>query len=217
MPLFQQSVQKKFIAELDKVRVENAYQKLIAHFHNPSIQENIRNAKEEEYQEGFVRDLFVNVLGYVLNPQPNFNLVLEKKNERNSKKADGVILTMGHVPLVKAVVELKSIKTVDLQSIEIQAFGYKNNQSDCVYIITSNFQKIRFYIENAIEFEEFDLFDISKERFALLYLCLQADCILSDLPLRVKKLSLEKEESITNKLYADYSLFKQVLFKDVAA
>ncbi len=220
MPLFQQSVQKKFIAELDKVKVENAYQKLIAHFSNPTIQENIRNAKEEEYQEGFVRDLFVNVLGYVLNPQPNFNFVLEKKNEKNSKKADGAIIRYNGIDPVAqqvvAVVELKSIKTVDLQSIEIQAFGYKNNQSDCVYIITSNFQKIRFYIENAIEFEEFDLFDISKERFTLLYLCLQADSILSDLPLRVKKLSLEKEESITNKLYADYSLFKKVLYDDLA-
>jgi TaqI-like C-terminal specificity domain/N-6 DNA Methylase len=213
MPLFQQSVQKKFIAELDKVKVENAYQKLIAHFSNPTIQENIRNAKEEEYQEGFVRDLFVNVLGYVLKPQPDFNFVLEKKNEKDSKKADGAIIKENK-PV--AVVELKSVKTVDLQSVETQAFGYKNNQSDCVYIVTSNFQKIRFYIENAIEFEEFDLFDISKERFALLYLCLQADSILSDLPLRVKKLSLEKEESITNKLYADYSLFKKVLYDDLA-
>ncbi len=212
MPLFQQSVQKKYIKDLDKAKVEIAYQKLLAHFGNAEMQENIRNSKEEQYQEGFLRELFVDVLGFVLNPQPNFNLITEQKNEKNSKKADGAILRNGK-PL--AVIELKSIKTTDLQSIEIQAFSYKNNQTDCVYVITSNFQKLRFYIENAVDFEEFDLFDLSKERFELLYLCLHADNVLSDLPLRIKQASLEREENITKKLYADYSLFKQALFKDI--
>ena len=159
MPLFQQSVQKKYIKDLDKAKVEIAYQKLLAHFGNAEMQENIRNSKEEQYQEGFLRELFVDVLGFVLNPQPNFNLITEQKNEKNSKKADGAILRNGK-PL--AVIELKSIKTTDLQSIEIQAFSYKNNQTDCVYVITSNFQKLRFYIENAVDFEEFDLFEIGR-------------------------------------------------------
>jgi type I restriction-modification system DNA methylase subunit len=214
MPLFQQSVQKKFIKDLDKAKVETAYQKLIAHFGNIDVQENIRKAKEEQYQEGFLRELFVDVLGYVLNPQPNYNLITEQKNEKNSKKADGAILK-NNKPI--AVIELKSVKTTDLQSIEIQAFNYKNNQTECVYVVTSNFQKLRFYIENAVDFEEFDLFDLSKERFELLYLCLQVDNVLSDLPLRIKQASLEREENITKKLYADYSLFKQTLFKDISA
>jgi type I restriction-modification system DNA methylase subunit len=214
MPLFQQSVQKKFIKDLDKAKVEVAYQKLIAHFGNIDVQENIRKAKEEQYQEGFLRELFVDVLGYVLNPQPNYNLITEQKNEKNSKKADGAILKNGK-PI--AVIELKSVKTTDLQSIEIQAFNYKNNQTECVYVVTSNFQKLRFYIENAVDFEEFDLFELSKERFELLYLCLQVDNVLSDLPLRIKQASLEREENITKKLYADYSLFKQTLFKDIYA
>lgn len=214
MSLFQQSVQKKFIKDLDKAKVETAYQKLIAHFGNFDVQENIRKAKEEQYQEGFLRELFVDVLGYVLNPQPNYNLITEQKNEKNSKKADGAILKNGK-PI--AVIELKSVKTTDLQSIEIQAFNYKNNQTECIYVITSNFQKLRFYIENAVDFEEFDLFDLSKERFDLLYLCLHVDNVLSDLPLRIKQASLEREENITKKLYADYSLFKQALFKDISA
>jgi type I restriction-modification system DNA methylase subunit len=214
MPLFQQSVQKKFIKDLDKAKVETAYQKLIAHFGNIDVQENIRKAKEEQYQEGFLRELFVDVLGYVLNPQPNYNLITEQKNEKNSKKADGAILK-NNKPI--AVIELKSVKTADLQSIETQAFSYKNNQTECVYVVTSNFQKLRFYIENAVDFEEFDLFELSKERFDLLYLCLHVDNVLSDLPLRIKQASLEREENITKKLYADYSLFKQALFKDISA
>lgn len=78
------------------------------------------------------------------------------------------------------------------------------------------FQKLRFYIDNSVDFEEFDLFNMTKERFALLYLCLQSDNILSDLPMRIKKASLEKEKNITQKLYNDYSLFKQSLFKDIS-
>ena len=211
--LFQKSVQKKYIADLDKTKLDSAFQKLIAHFGNPSVQDNIRKAKEEQYQEGFLRELFVDVFGYTLNPQPDFNLTTELKNETNSKKVDGAILKDQKAV---AVIELKSLKTTDLQAIELQAFNYKNNQSDCVYVVTSNFQKLRFYIENAVAFEEFDLFDLSRERFALLYLCLSADSILSDLPLRIKKASLEKEEDITRKFYADYSLFKKTLFHDIA-
>ena len=241
MPLFQNSVQKKFIAELNKEKVDAAYAKLVAHFGNPTIQENIRNAKEEQYQEGFLRELFVDVFGYTLHPQPNFNLITEQKNEKDSKKADGAILSdgtsKGFQPLVHnendkglkplglslgsnakkvvAVIELKSLKTTDLQSIEIQAFNYKNNQSGCVYVISSNFQKLRFYIEDAVNFEEFDLFDLSRERFGLLYFCLHIDSLLKDAPLRCKVLSLEKEEAITKKLYADYSGFRQALYKDI--
>jgi type I restriction-modification system DNA methylase subunit len=212
MALFQQSVQKKYIAELDKYKVAHAYQRLIAHFGNPVIQENIRHAKEEQYQEGFLRELLVDVFGYTLNPQPYFNLTTEQKNEKNSKKADGAILKNGK-PI--AVIELKSVKTTDLQAVELQAFNYKVNQTDCVYVITSNFQKIRFYIENAVDFEEFDLFNLSKERFMLLYLCLHVDNVLSNLPLHLKKASIEKEESITKKLYNDYAAFKKALYADV--
>lgn len=32
----------------------------------------------------------VKVFGYTLNPSPNFNLIIEQKNETNSKKADGI-------------------------------------------------------------------------------------------------------------------------------
>ena len=79
MPLFQKSVVKKYLNDHDKEQLQLAWQKFQTHFHNTAIQQNILNAKEEEYQEGFVRDLFVNILGYTLKPQPDYNLVLEHK------------------------------------------------------------------------------------------------------------------------------------------
>ena len=49
-----------------------AYTIFKSHFHNATIQQQIRESKEEQYQEGFFRDLFVEVLGFTLNPQPNY-------------------------------------------------------------------------------------------------------------------------------------------------
>ncbi len=79
------------------------------------------------------------------------------------------------------VIELKSTKTKDLEKVRQQAFDYKANQTGCVYVITSNFEKIRFYINNAVDFEEFDLFTINAEYFELFYLCLAKDNILNNI------------------------------------
>ena len=84
-----------------------------------------------------------------------------------------------------------------------------------MYVITSNFEKIRFYINNAVDFEEFDLFHLNLERFKLLYLCLSKDNILENKPLKIKEASVQEEAAITKKFYADYSLFKRELFRNL--
>ena len=212
MPLFQQSVVKKYLHDLDKETLQQRWAAFTAHFHNSTIQQNILNAKEEEYQEGFVRDLFVKVLGYTLNPQPDYNFVLEKKTEADSTKSDGAILQGGKVV---GVIELKDTAATDLDKVEKQAFGYKHRHPDCTYIITANFQKLRFYINDAIEYEEFDLFTLTQDRFALLYLCLSEQTIFKNIPLLIKKASLTQEEAVTKKLYADYSGFRKKLFHNI--
>lgn len=92
MALFQQSVLNKYLSGIHEQQVNEAWEVFTAHFHNPEIQENIRNSKEEEYQEGFLDDLFVKVLGYIKNPTPAYNLKVEQKNISDSKKADGALL-----------------------------------------------------------------------------------------------------------------------------
>ncbi len=212
MPLFQKSVLRKHLNELDKDNVAAAYKKLKAHFGDAAIQQNIRDAKEEEYQEGFVRDLFVNVLGYTLKPQPDYNFVLEKKNEKDSKKSDGAIL-LGDAVL--AAVELKGTNTVDLDHVEAQAFGYKNNQKGCRYVVVSNFEKLRFYVDDSVEHLEFDLFKLNADDFAVLYLCLQKDNLLKNLPAAIKEASVNEEQGVTKKLYKDYSTFKRLLYQNI--
>lgn len=212
MSLFQPSVLKKHLKSLDKPTVEKAYKKYVKYFHDPKIQQNIKDSKEEQFQAKFLDELFVNILDYTLSPQSNYNLATEYKNESNSKKADGAILKEG---LAIAVIELKGTKTKDLESIRQQAFDYKANQTGCVYVITSNFEKLRFYINNAVDWEEFNLFNLSFERFELLYLCLHIDNVFGGVPLSIKENSIREEENITKKFYAAYSVFKRELYRDL--
>ena len=212
MPLFQNSVVTKQLQSQDKIKLFTQWNIFQNHFHNPTIQDNIRSSKEEQYQGEFLIDLFVNVLGYTKNPTPDFNLTTEYKNVKDSKKADGAILINDKV---KAVIELKGTNTTDLNKIEVQAFGYKNNQPDCVYVITANFEKLRFYIDNATENIEFNLFTLSYNQFELLYLCLAHDNIANDVPKKLKEQSLSKEKDITKALYTDYSQFKRELHQNL--
>lgn len=209
MSLFQNSVLNKYLKGLESEKVTQAYERFTSHFHNPTIQENIRNSKEEQYQGEFLIDLFVTVFGYVKNPTPDFNLTTELKNIKGSKKTDGAILK-GEKAL--AVIELKGTNTTDLSKVESQAFGYKNNQPGCNYVITSNFEKLRFYIDNAVDFEEFNLFQLSKERFDILWLCLSSEYLLKDIPKKIKDESLTQEENVTKKLYKDYASFRNEIF-----
>jgi methylase of polypeptide subunit release factors len=212
MSLFQKSVEKKYLNELDSALIDKKYAEFQEFFGNAERQENIRNAKEEQFQEGFLRELFVKIFDYTLNPELNYNLTTELKNVSDSKKADGAILRNENAI---AVIELKSTDTTDLGKVESQAFGYKNHHPKCVYVITSNFEKLRFYIQNAVNHFEFDLFKLTKEEFSLLWLCLAKDNLLNDLPLKIKESSLAKEENITKQLYADYSKFREALYQNL--
>lgn len=212
MALFQKTVIKKYFQGLDSLVVQDAYSRYQSYFFNPQIQQNIRDAKEEQFQEGFLTELFGKILGYTLNPNPNYNLKTEIKNAGNSKKADGAIIIDTKVI---AVIELKGTETTDLAKIETQAFGYKNNQPHCTYVIISNFEKLRFYIDNAIEYLEFNLFALTTEEFNLLWLCLSLKSIEQNIPKKLKEESLSQEDVITKRLYKDYSLFKRELYQDL--
>jgi len=209
--MFQKSVINKYLASLKKEQVEKAYQTFKENY-TPVKIEKIKKLKEEEYQDGFLRDLFMDALGYILKPDDNYNIVREFKNQSDGKKADGAILKDGKAI---AVIELKSTKTKDLKSITQQAFNYKNNQPECKYVITSNFQKLRFYIDYANEYEEFDLFHLRKEDFELLYLILSKDSIFTDIPQKLKKETIFHEENVSKQLYKDYSIFKNRLFENL--
>ncbi|RTY88426.1 Eco57I restriction-modification methylase domain-containing protein [Flavobacterium sp. RSP15] len=212
MSLFQNTVVKKYTNAINKLVLDEKWQLFTTIFHNAAKQQNIRNSKEEQYQAIFLNDLFVQVLGYTQHPNTNYNLITEQKNETNSKKADGAIILNENV---HAVIELKGTETTDLSKIETQAFGYKNNQKQCSYVIISNFEKLRFYVDNATEFVEFNLFTLSRDEFNLLFLCLSLESMQTDLPKKIKYESVSSEDKITKELYKDYSAFRTALFSDI--
>jgi len=212
MALFQQSVLNKHIKTLDPIKVAKAFETFKGYFQKAERVAEIRGMKEEEYQDGFLDDLFINVLGYTKKPNEGYNLERETKNTTNSKKADASLINDGNIT---AVIELKSTKTVDFSKIESQAFGYKRNHAKCTYVITSNFEKLKFYIQDAINPLEFNLFKLSESDFKLLYLCLSKEHLFADTALKIKTESTIKEEDVTKKLYKDYSAFKKALFNDL--
>ena len=101
MALLQKSVLKNVTQDESKVALRWAeYQKYLQKL------DFIKTVKEEKYQDGFLKDIFENCLGYTLDStNPNdFNLEREKKNETDTKKADGVIYVDNQVI---GVIELK--------------------------------------------------------------------------------------------------------------
>ncbi|NDP21810.1 MAG: N-6 DNA methylase [Paludibacter sp.] len=215
MGLFQKSVISKYLKTQNKENLASKWAIYRTYFLNPKVQEEIRSLKEEQYQGEFLEELFVKILGYTKpasSCETKFNLTTEYKNIKDSKKVDGAIIVEDKV---KAVIELKGTNTTDLGKIEVQAFGYKNNQPDCIYVITSNFEKLRFYIDNAIEHIDFNLFTLTEEEFQLLYLCLGFENLSQNIAKKIKDDSLSEEDLITKKLYKDYSLFKRELHQNL--
>ena len=217
--MFQKKIVEKYLSKLDKELLEQKYDLFCSIFKNEKKIENIRNSKEEQYQEGFIRDLFVSVLGYTIKPEENYNILTELKNEvankSNSKKSDGAICEENDENKIRAVIELKGTDTTDLDKVAFQAFSYKNFHNECNYVIVSNFERLRIYVETQIEFEEFNLFTLSFERFCILYLLLELNQLKADIPLKLKHETLSEEKQITDNFYADYSTFKRLLFEDL--
>ena len=178
MALFQQSVIKQYISGLDENKLQQGWNHFESYFKDNAQQKIINESKEEEFQVLFLTNLFDKCLGFNIDGI-NKNLFIEFKNVTSSEKADGAIKINDEVV---AVIELKSTKTKDFKEIQKQAFGYQVSHPNCKYVVTSNFNKLRFYIENATAFEEFDLFNLTYERFKLLWLCLSFESV-SSLPL----------------------------------
>ena len=214
--MFQNSVFYQHINNIDKDLLKQKFQKFKTNYQDPAKTEQIKSSKEEQYQEGFLRDIFVNILGYTINPEPNFNLITEKRNEssdkKNTRKADAAIIIDNKT---KCVIELKGCNTTNLNKVVSQVLDYKGHHSGCRYMVISNFAKLQFYIDDATKFIEFDLFNLDYDNFEKLYTLLAYEQIKADIPALIKEQSISREEDITKKFYKDYSDFKNALFDNI--
>ena len=211
MSLFQKSVLNNYLNTINDDEINSGWEKIQDY---QKMSSKVRGFKEEAFQAGFLTKIFVECLGYKsqYDSADEGNLFFEEKNISDSKKADGAIKKENEVILV---IELKGTNTKNLKFVEAQAFGYKAHHPKCEYVVTSNFEKLRFYVENAVDYEEFDLFNLSKEDYKLLHLCLHKDSIFNGIPKKLKNESVLVEESITKKLYKDYSAFRNEIFNSL--
>ncbi|MGJ0352176.1 N-6 DNA methylase [Aliarcobacter cryaerophilus] len=209
MSMFQKSIINSVKQDESKVALRWAsFQKFLEKV------EYIKTVKEEKYQDGFLVDIFENCLGYTLdmtNPK-SFNLEREKKNETDGKKADGVIYVDNKVV---GVIELKGQDTKNLDKIETQAFNYHASHSNSKYIIISNFDELRFYVDKKTAYEKFNLFTLNYEEFKKLHLLISYESIKDDVPLKLKEKSNSFEQDISKKLYKDFSHFRTALFENI--
>ena len=217
--MFQKSIIEKYLSKLDENLLHEKYEKYCANYKNETKIANIRAVKEEQYQEGFIRDVFCSVLNYTIKPEPDYNILTELKNEtknkNNARKSDGAICEENNESRVRAVIELKGTDTTDLDTVARQAFDYKSHHENCNYAIVCNFERLRLYVETQIEFIEFNLFTLTFEDFCILYLLLELNQLKNDIPLKIKHETLSEEKQITDNFYADYSTFKRLLFEDL--
>ena len=217
--MFQKSIIEKYLSKLDENLLHEKYEKYCANYKNETKIANIRAVKEEQYQEGFIRDVFCSVLNYTIKPEPDYNILTELKNEtknkNNARKSDGAICEENNESRVRAVIELKGTDTTDLDTVARQAFDYKSHHENCNYAIVCNFERLRLYVETQIEFIEFNLFTLTFEDFCILYLLLELNQLKNDIPLKLKHETLSEEKQITDNFYADYSTFKRSLFEDM--
>ncbi|NLO18211.1 MAG: class I SAM-dependent DNA methyltransferase [Arcobacter butzleri] len=209
--MFQNSIIKEFSKNLDNKLIATrwvSYQEYLKKI------DFIKTVKEEKYQDGFLKDIFEECLGYTLdttNPSL-YNLEREKKNETDSKKADGVIYLDGKII---GIIELKAQDTKNLDRVQAQAFYYLSQHQDAKYVIISNFDELRLYIEKSTAYERFSLFDLDFEEFKKLHLLLSYESIQKNIPLKIKEKSNSFEQNISKELYKDYSAFRLELFENI--
>ncbi|MBP3207021.1 MAG: type I restriction enzyme HsdR N-terminal domain-containing protein, partial [Campylobacter sp.] len=208
MPLFKAKILDRYTC--DEIQLEKLYA-ILQDYQRKA--DDIKNFfKEEQYQTGFLEDIFEKCLGYTLkihNPT-QYDIEREKKDETDSKKADAVIYNaQGEVI---GVIELKDQKTQDLEKVVSQAFHYHRNHEKSKYIIISNFNELRFYIDKQTAYETFNLFTMNKEEFRRFYIILNRKSIQSDLPIKLKQESDTADLDISKKLYNDFAEFRLKLF-----
>ncbi|CAA6805674.1 MAG: putative type IIS restriction/modification enzyme [uncultured Campylobacterales bacterium] len=209
-PIFNKKILQNYINKQDETLIDlrwPKYQKYLAKI------DRIKDFKEEEYQDGFLQDIFEDCLGYISKTKSeNYTLEREKKNETDSKKADGVIYIDDKVV---GVIELKAQNTKNLDNVQEQAFWYLNQNSNAKYVIISNFNELRFYIEKSTSYEKFSLFELTYEDFKKLHLLLSYESIKDNIPLQLKAKSNNHEQQISKELYKDFSNFRTNLFQNL--
>ena len=137
-PLFNKSFLAKKVAEYKTETKDNSA--IFLKWHND-------NQKEEALQTNFLNDIFGKALDYEIDTgKAEFNLLTEYKTQKDGTKVDGVLgfITRDKKD-IRVAIELKAKNTTNLDSVEKQAFEYRDKIDGIEWVITSNTNEIRLY------------------------------------------------------------------------
>ncbi|RLA06981.1 MAG: hypothetical protein DRQ51_07595 [Gammaproteobacteria bacterium] len=214
--IFQTQVLNKFIKEQQEQNpdlIQQRYQKFKEY---QNKKDDVKKFKEEKYQDGFLTDVFENCLGYTKDTTTlkNFNLEREKQNSQDTKKADAAIIINNEVI---GVIELKSYRDDNrtLYKHVPQLFNYLTSHQNCQYAIISNFDEIRFYIQDQTAFEKFNLFEMDEEEFYKLHTILSYESLKDNIPQQIKQKSVHFDKDISEQFYKDYVKFRTTLYDNI--
>jgi hypothetical protein len=181
------------------------------------------NKKEESIKADFLNDIFGKILGYEIDiSNLEYNLDKEYKTDITAKQVDGVLgfITKDKKD-VRVIIEIKGYNTKHLESIEEQAFGYRNKIEGIEWVITSNFREFRLYssYSGQVKYYSWSLKELSEsiEKQKEFYFLLAKDRLFTSQTLNSPTHQLldenkELEETITQKFYSEYKNIRIKLF-----
>ncbi len=190
--------------------------------------------KEEELEWPFWSDFFGKILDYhSFWENEIYNRKFQPKVPEWWQKADiWLWFFWENIDIMKVVVELKDAKTSldkpqqrawNLTPVQ-QAFKYKPYFKDCDFIIVSNFNETRLYIDSYYDYEAWTLSDLINpfdnyfnfRRFY--YLLNKQNLIIKKWESNTKSLLSYiriQEKEITKQFYKEYTFLRKELFKDI--
>ena len=187
------------------------------------------NRKEESIKSDFLNDIFGKVLGYEISTDEEiYNLDKEQTTQKDSTKPDGIL---GYFSLkkkekdIRVVIEIKGKNTKNLDTVEKQAFEYKDKIENVEWVIISNILELRLYHSSAggrLKYESFELSklqndteEIKKFQFLLSKEKLFTKENNQSSTYNLFHLSKKREKEIENKFYEQYSQIRMEIFEDL--
>jgi hypothetical protein len=214
-PLFNKSFLAKNVAEYKTEIKDNSV--IFLKWHND-------NQKEEELQTNFLNDIFGKVLGYEIDTgEAEFNLLTEYKTQKDGTKVDGVLgfITRDKKD-IRVAIELKAKNTTNLDSVEKQAFEYRDKIDGIEWVITSNTNEIRLYSAGSggrLKYQSWTFFELANsfEKQKEFHFLLSKDRLFtsekSTSPThKLLQDNTKEEESIEKRFYNDYKELRKKLF-----
>lgn len=233
-----------------KLFKEKSLKKELANFHISNIDKKLsiikkwgklykdgtlKNRNEEKTEQAFNSDIFEKVLDYRnftnVNDKGIYSLEIKETTETTAEKPDvllGIFKNNDEKPQIKCVVELKSTgisldkaqrSKGNLSPVE-QGFNYKNKYRGCEFVIASNFNELRLYKNNQLDFEEWTLENLLDEKddyfqFKKFYFLLSEKHLIREKTVNLLLNERVEQEKITKKFYQDYKVLRENLIKDI--